>query len=105
MKLRKNTDAKKREKSCDLSRFLAFLLAKKDFHRPDLNWTSYHGWDGAARTRVMQESKSCALTNLATSQNTHLVYHLLFVLSRNFCYMDAFCVQAILHTNAFGTAK
>ena len=52
------------EKSGEISRNLRFSR----FFVPASKSDTHHGWDSWTRTNEMQESKSCAFTNLAISQ-------------------------------------
>ena len=52
------------EKSGEISRNLRFSR----FFVPASKSDTQHGWDSWTRTNEMQESKSCAFTNLAISQ-------------------------------------
>ena len=52
------------EKSGEISRNLRFSR----FFVPASKSDTHHGWDSWTRTNEMQESKSCALTDLAISQ-------------------------------------
>ena len=67
MKLRKNAGAKKREKSLEISRFLAVWLAKRLFPSSGSKLTCHHGWGGRIRTDECQ-SQSLVPYRLATPQ-------------------------------------
>lgn len=53
-------------------------LSKSPVFSFESKLTCHHGWDGWIRTSVMQESKSCALTDLATSQYFERKYYSTF---------------------------
>ena len=60
------------EKSGEISRNLRFSR----FFVPASKSDTHHGWDSWTRTNEMQESKSCALTNLAISQYLPCYYNI-----------------------------
>ena len=70
-------------------RSIGVVLSRRD-HREKQAYSGscmpVFGWDSWTRTSEMQESKSCALTNLAISQYllARLLYHGFELLSRNF---------------------
>ena len=73
------------EKNGEISRNLRFSLVFVPASKSD----THHGWDSWTRTSEMQESKSCALTNLAISQ-----YFLCSaIISRFFVFVKEFWSQ------------
>ena len=72
----------KYEKNGEISRNLRFSLV---FVPPSKSDT-HHGWDSWTRTNEMQESKSCALTDLAIPHNGNIIHIFLTLVNRKTSY-------------------